>query len=157
MLWEREKRVWAQYGDHQIHSLLKMNCNLYFASHIKQNAAGEVPWQSPLLRKLKLCNTSSQTFPRVPRPGLGSSQSHLFIHSLVSASSFPPRCPALSPLPPAASSRGGDEDEEEGDEGKTQADPKKGEKGKRRRGKKKGGKEGEKEETILSKVIGFLN
>ena len=60
-------------------------------------------------------------------------------------------------LPPAASSRGGDEDEEEGDEGKTQADPKKGEKGKRRRGKKKGGKEGEKEETILSKVIGFLN
>ena len=111
------------------------------------------------------CFESSNCATRHPRPSLGCpdqgwdhhNHTLVFIHSLVSASSFPPRCPALSPLPPAASSRGGDEDEEEGDEGKTQADPKKGEKGKRRRGKKKGEKEGEKEEMKLSKVTGFLN
>lgn len=95
----RGRRVLAQYGDHQIHSLFKMNCNLYFGSHIKRNAVGEVPWQSPLLRKFKLCNTSSQTFPRVLKPGLGSSQSHPCIRSFTSFCFFissSPSCPLPS-------------------------------------------------------------
>ena len=97
----------------------------------------EVPWQSPLLRKFKLST-------RHPRPPLGCpnwgwdhhNHTLVFIHSPVSASSFPPCRPALPALPLAASSKPGDEDEEEGDKGKTQAELRKGEE-RKRRGKKK--------------------
>lgn len=128
---EREKRVWPGMETIKF-TLFKMNCNLYLVPHIKPECGGEVPWQSPLLRKFKLCNTSSQTSGAQTRAGIITITPFVFIHSPVSLLLHFLLTLLPSPLPPAASSRGGDEDEEERDEGKTQADSRKEEKRKKK-------------------------